>query len=372
MYQQSAKDIVRLLERDIGGVARYLLPNGKRQGHEWCVGSVGGEPGESLKVCLSGEKAGIWCDFATGSKGNLLNLWCACRNLKVREAILEAKAWLGITSPTFGPQRPVNRSKPTLETQDLLALDHPVARYLNAERKLSSETLRKFQIRSEHRDIVFPYYRDNELVFIKYLGLERPNGKKVIRVSPNCEPCLFGWQAVPEQARSIVLVEGEIDAMTLDQYGIGIGVLSVPFGGGTGDKHRWLEHEFDRLAIYDEIFLCLDNDVAGQAATQELVKRLGRHRCRIVQLPRKDANECLQAGISPHEVQQCFTNAKILDPDELKPASSYVEQVLHEFNPVDNQPVGYELPWDKVRGKICFRPDELCIRPTNDTLSNEG
>jgi len=51
--------------------------------------------------------------------------------------------------------------------------------------------------------------------------------------------------------------------MTLYQYGFP--ALSVPFGGGTGNKHRWLEYEFDRLAVFDEIYLCFDQDKEGQA-----------------------------------------------------------------------------------------------------------
>jgi len=360
-YKYSAKDIVRLLEQDIDRTVRYLLPNGKRQGNEWCVGSINGELGNSLKVCLSGNKLGVWSDFATGAKGDLLNLWCACRNLEIREAILEVNAWLGISNPKFEPQRRSNWSKPQFKPGALLSSSSPSYYYLTEERKLTLSTLTKFRITEEGNDIVFPYYQHEEITLVKYLKLERPDGKKMMRVSPNCEPCLFGWQAVSTQTRSIVLVEGEIDAMSLDQYGLGLGVLSVPFGGGNGDKHRWLENEFDNLAIYDEIFLCFDNDQVGQSATNELVQRLGRHRCRIVHLPYKDANECLQNDISVEDIQTCFTNARILDPDELKRASIYVEQVIQELYPTDNQHLGYELPWEKTRGKIYFRTDELSI-----------
>src|SRR6202023_534225 len=102
-------------------------------------------------------------------------------------------------------------------------------------------------------------------------------------------------------------------------------------------------------------------DSEGEAATQELVNRLGRYRCRIVKLPYKDANECLQKGVSLEEIKKIFENAKNLDPDELKRASIYVDQVIQEFYPPSNQPIGYDLPWNKTRGKIYLRPDELSI-----------
>jgi len=329
----SAKDIVRLLDQSIDRVVCHLLPNGKRKGGEWCVGSINGEAGESLKVCLEGDKMGVWSDFATGQSGDLLNLWCFCRNKTIPEAISEVKQWVGIPTPMFEPKRRSDWVKPTFKNEQSLQASSPVARYLTNARKLTLDTLAKYSIRESNDEIVFPYYKEGKLIFIKYLKIARPSGKKEIRATPNCEPCLFGWQAAPKDSRSLALVEGEFDAMTLDQYGLGMTILSVPFGGGTGAKHQWLEHEFDRIAVFDEIYLCLDNDAEGKAATNELIDRLGRYRCRVVQLPRKDANECLQAGINSEDIRKCFENARVLDPDELKRASNYVEQVIQEFYP---------------------------------------
>jgi twinkle protein len=183
--------------------------------------------------------------------------------------------------------------------------------------------------------------------------------KKQISVEPGCEPCLFGWHLIPSNSRSVTICEGEIDAMTLYQYGLP--ALSVPFGGGTGDKHKWIEHEFDRLAVFDEIYLCFDNDSVGEASLTELITRLGRHRCRIVRLQKKDANECLQLGISQEEIRNCFAESRTLDPVELKSAREYVEDVIDLFYPPNGVEIGYDAPWEKVKGKILFRPSELSI-----------
>ena len=78
-------------------VAAYLLPQGKLQGgREWAVGSTGGEQGDSLKVCVSGAKVGVWSDFATGEKGDLLDLWIAVRGLSMVDALKEVKEYLGV------------------------------------------------------------------------------------------------------------------------------------------------------------------------------------------------------------------------------------------------------------------------------------
>jgi len=90
-----------------------------------------------------------------------------------------------------------------------------------------------------------------------------------MRVEPNCEPCLFGWHLIPKTARTITICEGEIDAMTLHQYGIP--ALSIPLGAGSGSKHDWFEYEFERLAIFDEIYICMDNDIAGQELLGKLL-----------------------------------------------------------------------------------------------------
>jgi len=352
-------EIAKLLAQRAEEVARHLLPNGKREGNEWRVGNTNGESGRSLGVRLQGEKAGIWADFASGDGGDLLDLWAVTRNLTLLEAKNEAAAFLGISAPVFEAHRPFKFARPSQKNLTILPMASAVMEYLVNERKLTPETINAFKVSQHDREIVFPYWRNGDLILIKYLSLDRPGEKKQIRVEPNCEPSLFGWHLIPAHGRTITLCEGEIDAMSLYQYGVP--ALSVPFGGGKGDKHKWLEYEFDRLAAYDEINLCFDMDEAGWAAVAELVERLGRHRCRIVELPHKDANECLKAGISTKTIEEAFKAARTLDPEELKRASTFVEQVVNEFYPLPGAIIGLSPPWEKSHGKILFRPDELSV-----------
>ncbi len=53
-------EISRLLADRAESVAKMLLPGGVVRGRELEAGSVSGEAGKSLKVCLSGDKQGIW------------------------------------------------------------------------------------------------------------------------------------------------------------------------------------------------------------------------------------------------------------------------------------------------------------------------
>ena len=57
------KQISEMLAKRAQDVCEWLLPNGKRKAQEWCVGSVNGDAGDSLRVNLGG-KAGLWKDFA--------------------------------------------------------------------------------------------------------------------------------------------------------------------------------------------------------------------------------------------------------------------------------------------------------------------
>jgi hypothetical protein len=72
------------------------LPGGKVDGKNWAVGSVNGEPGQSLKVCLVGENRGLWLDFADeGWRGDALDLVEAVMNCSTIDAMDWARSWLG-------------------------------------------------------------------------------------------------------------------------------------------------------------------------------------------------------------------------------------------------------------------------------------
>lgn len=115
-----AKEIARSLSQRAEDIARYLLPNGKRVSNEWKIGNIHGESGSSLGVHLTGEKAGIWCDFATGDSGDLLNLWAQSRNLTNYEAIKEASSYLGIAQPHFEVYKASKFTRPQQKINDVV------------------------------------------------------------------------------------------------------------------------------------------------------------------------------------------------------------------------------------------------------------
>ena len=56
----TAKDIAGLLSERANELAFYLYPNGKQVNNEFLIGSIEGEPGQSMKICLQGNKRGLW------------------------------------------------------------------------------------------------------------------------------------------------------------------------------------------------------------------------------------------------------------------------------------------------------------------------
>ncbi len=348
-----AKDVSQALARDAARVADYLLPQGKKAGREWKAGSVAGEPGDSLSVCVAGSKAGVWSDFSTGEAGDLIDLWMAVRNLSLSEAIAEAKGFLGVHDDmpererkTFTkPAKPKGKTAATSAGRALAWLQ---------SRGLTQETVAAFmvveQTRGEAVYALFPYLsEEGEYINGKARNIDN---KKDMRQEAGAMPCLFGWPLLDRKSRTVIIAEGELDAMTLHQAGLP--ALSVNAGAG---NHQWIENDFDRLARFDDIVVCFDSDEAGEKGAREVMQRLGLERCRRMTFPgAKDANEYLQGGAEPVDFHDAFKAAKAQDPEELRSAADYLAQVSALFYPPHDAPrdpplfIDKALPWFEFRG----------------------
>jgi twinkle protein len=374
-------------------VCKDLLSEGVLKGHEWCVGGIDNHPGNSLKVVVSGAKAGIWADFGGGGgqieKGDLLDLWCAVRGCTISQALQEVRERYGIQKPIVRqavkkkaydrPRAPEGMKKPA---------GTPVEIYLKTERGLYPETIKAWQFAQadEYKGvsakdgqpfvwkgpwILFPFLRPdaegkNQLINLKWIRIERDkDGKKVTVQAKNAEYCLGGWHLRPKGCRKAIICEGEIDAPTMWQCLKEIGrgndytVLTVPAGAGTGDKHSWIENDWERLEEFEQIVLCMDMDEEGDAATLDIASRLGMHRCRRVTLPHKDVNECwAKHGITAAHLVLCIDAAKEMAPDSLKSAADFVEATIEEFYPSKAEAKGIAMPWGRMSW-LRFRPGEV-------------
>jgi len=185
----------------------------------------------------------------------------------------------------------------------LLPVTDEIVSYFE-QRKISRSTLNAFGIASSgNGDIVFPFYRDKELIYVKYRKPrkhKKEDGPKEWQ-EKNTEPILFGMDNASFN-QPLYITEGEIDALSLYESGVH-NVVSVPCGC---NNLEFVSLCWDWLEKFQRIVLFGDSDEPGVEMVSTLMKRLGEDRCMIAPeypellidgepagRPCKDANEIL-------------------------------------------------------------------------------
>ncbi|RYD51200.1 MAG: toprim domain-containing protein [Sphingobacteriales bacterium] len=169
-------------------------------------------------------------------------------------------------------------------------------------RGISNNTLLKFKVTEsvewmtgdengkKSSVVCFNYYRSEELVNIKFR-----TGDKRFRLEKGAELIFYNLDAC-RLGKEVIIVEGEMDALTLWECGI-YNVVSVPNGASISNnaKLEYLDNCWAEFEHLDRIILATDNDEAGKALSAELTRRLGASKCMTVTFPEdcKDANEVL-------------------------------------------------------------------------------
>jgi twinkle protein len=148
----------------------------------------------------------------------------------------------------------------------------------------------------DHREaVVFPYFRNGELVNRKYRTIE----KKLFRLEAGCELTLFGLDDI-EPEKSLVWVEGECDKLACEVAGLRT-VVSVPNGAPPPSAKNYhslfdfLDANRGKIEGVRQHIIAVDSDAAGARLEDELSRRLGVEKCSRVRWPDgvKDANEML-------------------------------------------------------------------------------
>jgi len=149
-----------------------------------------------------------------------------------------------------------------------------------ATRKISEETLNAFKVScDETGNIVFPFYRDDKLTFVKFRTPEKHikgSGKPKEWAMRNTEPILFGMDNVSLN-KKLYITEGMIDALSLYEAGV-TNVVSVPSGCENLD---WLNTCEDWLSNFEEIVIFGDNDEPGFKMQMSVLRRLGEDICML-------------------------------------------------------------------------------------------
>jgi twinkle protein len=155
---------------------------------------------------------------------------------------------------------------------------------------ISIESVWMPQIEEEVNAIAFPYYRNGEVVNVKYR-----DGKKNFRQIGGAEKVFYKLDDIADVT---IITEGEMDCLSLEVAGF-TNTISVPDGAPAVSAKNY-ETKFEylddpKLATVKTFILAVDADEPGKKLEEELARRLGRERCKHVTYPEgcKDANEVL-------------------------------------------------------------------------------
>lgn len=237
---------------------------------------------------------GFYKCFGCGKSGDAISFLQEYKNINYIEAIkiIAAKYNIEISETTRKQyEKPIPRIQ--------VPADNVIQYFV--KRNISAGTIRHFNIteavewmpkaQKEIPVICFNYYRSGELINIKFRGKD-----KDFKLSKNAEQIFYNLDAI-ENENEIIIVEGEVDAMSCHEAGIR-NVISVPNGTPPANSQLNLEYLNNCWKLFEgktKIIIATDNDTPGKALRDELARRLGYDRCYMIDYPKdcKDANEIL-------------------------------------------------------------------------------
>ena len=215
-------------------------------------------------------------------------------------------------------------------------------------RGISNNTLVKMKITEgkewmpqtgkEENTIQFNYFINNELINIKYR-----DGKKNFKLVKGAEKIFYNIDSTIGH-EYVVIVEGEIDALSLIEVGVK-SVISVPNGATVSNNNLdYLDSCIDYLDGKEKIIIAVDQDEAGENLKQELIRRLGAEACYTVDFGvHKDANDFLLHNSSA-KLNDVIKNASPV-PIENVVTLNDIDDELQEFIHEGFKP-GYQIGLD--------------------------
>ena len=150
---------------------------------------------------------------------------------------------------------------------------------------------------------------------------------------------LFGQNLWKAGGKRLIITEGEIDCMTVNQVLGGTwAVVSIPNGATSAAKS--IKENLEFINSYAEVVLCFDMDEAGQKATMEVADLLPPGKCKIAKLPYKDASECYM-NAQTKQLVSALWEAQQYSPDEIM----HISKVITDSQAMNHARV-YPFPYD--------------------------
>ncbi|KAI4970182.1 hypothetical protein ZWY2020_001096 [Hordeum vulgare] len=244
-----------------------------------------------------------------------------------------------------------------------------------SERMISAKTLRRNNVSQRKRNnkivIAFTYRRDKVLVGCKYREVSKKFSQEA-----NTEKILYGLDDI-KQARDIIIVEGEIDKLSMEEAGYR-NCVSVPDGAPAKVSNKLPDKDHDKKYSYlwnckeyldpaSRIILATDADPPGQALAEELARRLGKERCWRVKWPKKnetefckDANEVLMF-LGPQALKEVIEGAELYPIRGLFNFKDFFPEIDSYYLGIHGDELGIPTGWTCMDGLYKVVPGELTI-----------
>jgi twinkle protein len=202
------------------------------------------------------------------------------------------------------------------------------------KRRISEKTCELFKAYKDGEQLRFHYYNSAGSL----LGAKIKTKDKDFRCEGEVKT-LYGMQnfrhKTTKKEQKLVIVEGEMDALSVWEAQPNWDVVSIPNGAPAAKKA--IQHNYEWVNYYDKIVLFFDNDEAGQKAANEAAGVLPPGKVFIGALEDyKDASDALQAGDSEAIRAVCNYEHVQYKPDGIVDAKSLLDIITTPSPPADH------------------------------------
>ncbi|XP_025813466.1 twinkle homolog protein, chloroplastic/mitochondrial-like isoform X2 [Panicum hallii] len=362
--------LVQKLKNEGINPKQWKLGNFQRMMCPKCNGGSNEELSLSVYIRMDGMNASWNCFRST----------CGWRGFIQPDGVPKlSQAKTGIKSETdqeVEPNKAANKVYRKISEEDLNLepLCDELVTYFS-ERRISAETLRRNKVMQRKWknkiSIAFTYRRDGVVVGCKYREVDKKFSQEA-----NTEKIFYGLDDI-KRTQDIIIVEGEIDKLSMDEAGYR-NCVSVPDGAppkvsskipdrDQDKKYQYLWNCKDYLDSASRIILATDADPPGQALAEELARRLGKERCWRVKWPKKnetdtckDANEVLMF-LGPQALRKVIKDAELYPIRGLFAFKDFFPEIDNYYLGIHGDELGIRTGWKSMDDLYKVVPGELTV-----------
>jgi twinkle protein len=260
------------------------------------------------------------------------------------------------------------KNKPIIEKKHLQDLTDKQREYFN-KRGISNQTLDSREVRNatvsirqKHNNtfvekpcIAFSYRENGWLTMIKYR-----DGQKNFKIEKGSKLIPWGIDWVRNNKNYCVITEGEIDTLSFHEIGI-VHSCSVPNGSSISVEENeyyvktgkvdsgnhlalsYFDHTYQYFEEVEIIYIATDNDGAGIKLRNEIGRRFGYDKCRIIKFHNytyedkkgkmivcNDGNDVLW-HIGPEALQEAFDRAESFPLDDVVTIDDVSDKINEQY-----------------------------------------